>query len=94
MHRYDHFVDYSVPHEAPFQPTIARYMDEVFLIISTSKLFSYAGQRCGLAVIPPAFAQKSYPHLATRFARPKIINAFLQGGLNPTSGLVSFLQCT
>ncbi len=43
--------DISVPGVAPFQPTVAKYTDNYILFISSSKAFSYAGQRIGLMVI-------------------------------------------
>jgi len=43
--------DYSQPGVAPFQPTVAKYTDNYILLISSSKAFSYAGQRIGMMVI-------------------------------------------
>ena len=43
--------DLSKPGIPPFQPTVAKYTDNYFLMISSSKIFSYAGQRIGLAVL-------------------------------------------
>ena len=43
--------NYSVPGKPPYQPTVARYTDNYFIIISSSKVFSYAGQRVGFTVI-------------------------------------------
>ncbi|MCD4746022.1 MAG: pyridoxal phosphate-dependent aminotransferase [Bacteroidales bacterium] len=43
--------DLSKPGEPPFQPTVAKYTDNFILLISTSKAFSYAGQRVGMMVI-------------------------------------------
>ena len=43
--------DMSVPGEAPFQPSVAKYTDNWILFISSSKVFSYAGQRIGVMVI-------------------------------------------
>jgi hypothetical protein len=37
--------DISKPGVPPYQPTIAKYTDNYILLISTSKVFSYAGQR-------------------------------------------------
>ena len=81
--------DYSVPYRAPFQPSIARYTDRVFILLSSSKLFSYAGQRCGLTLIPESFARESFPFLKNRFAKEKIIEAFVQGGVYPTTASVA-----
>jgi len=43
--------DYSKPGVPPFQPTVAKYTDNYILMISSSKAFSYAGQRIGMMVI-------------------------------------------
>ena len=39
------------PFQAPFQATAARYTDNYVLMISGSKIFSYAGQRIAIAAI-------------------------------------------
>ncbi len=55
--------DYSHPGEAPFQPTIAKYTDNYVLLISSSKSFSYAGQRVGMMAISDKLFQRKYSDL-------------------------------
>lgn len=43
--------DYSRPGVPPYQPSVTRYTDNYILLISSSKVFSYAGQRIGMMVI-------------------------------------------
>ena len=43
--------DYSQPGVPPYQPTVAKYTDNYILFISSSKAFSYAGQRIGMMVM-------------------------------------------
>lgn len=43
--------DFSKPGQAPYQPSVTQYTDNFILFISSSKLFSYAGQRIGMMVI-------------------------------------------
>jgi aspartate/methionine/tyrosine aminotransferase len=43
--------DYSHPGQAPYQPTVAKYTDNYILLVSSSKAFSYAGQRIGLMLV-------------------------------------------
>lgn len=43
--------DYSQPGEPPYQPTVAKYTNNYVLLISSSKVFSYAGQRVGMMVM-------------------------------------------
>ncbi len=59
--------DISKPGKAPFQPTVANYTQNFILFISSSKIFSYAGQRCGLMVISNELFQREYPDLQERF---------------------------
>jgi aspartate/methionine/tyrosine aminotransferase len=59
--------DLSKPGEAPFQPTVAKYTDNYILFISSSKIFSYAGQRCGLMAISDKLFIRDYPQLQERF---------------------------
>lgn len=59
--------DLSHPGEAPFQPTVAKYTDNYIFMISSSKLFSYAGQRLGLLCISDSLFNKKYEHLKQRY---------------------------
>ena len=59
--------DLSKPGEAPFQPTVAKYTDNYILFISSSKIFSYAGQRCGIMAISDKLYERDYPDLQERF---------------------------
>mgnify|MGYP006277586337 CR=1 FL=1 len=42
---------YTKPGEPPYQPSVTKYTDNYILLISSSKAFSYAGQRIGMMVI-------------------------------------------
>lgn len=59
--------DLSHPGQAPFQPTVAKYTDNYIFMISSSKLFSYAGQRLGLLCISDSLFYKKYEHLKKRY---------------------------
>ncbi len=63
--------DYSVPGQAPYQPTVANYTDNWLMLISSSKSFSYAGQRVGMMIISNALFNKKYSRLEARFGNPK-----------------------
>ncbi len=45
--------DYSKPGVAPYQPSASHYTKKYLLLISSSKAFSYAGQRIGMMLISP-----------------------------------------
>ncbi len=81
--------DYSVPGEPPYQPTVATYTDNYLIIISSSKIFSYAGQRVAVTIISPALMHKKYAYLKTYFNTDKLGNAFIHGGLYPTTAGVA-----
>lgn len=59
--------DRSVPFEPPFQPTVARYTDNCALMISSSKIFSYAGERIALVAISDKLYDREYPVLRERY---------------------------
>ena len=62
--------DLSKPGEPPFQSTVAKFTSNYILFISSSKIFSYAGQRCGLMVISDQLYDREYEGLQKRFQGP------------------------
>jgi aspartate/methionine/tyrosine aminotransferase len=67
----------SQPFEAPFQSTIARYTDKYILLLSSSKAFSYAGQRIGIAAISDKLYNQSYDGLLLRYGISEFGNVFV-----------------
>ena len=63
----DYRRDLSHPYSAPYLPSVARYTDNYILMLSASKIFSYAGQRIALCCISDALYAKQYPALAERY---------------------------
>ncbi len=59
--------DLFTPGRPPYQPTVARYTNNYVLFISSSKIFSYAGQRIGVMIISDALYNRDYENLKTRF---------------------------
>ena len=55
------------PFQAPYLPTVARYTDNYILMLSASKIYSYAGQRIALCCISDKLFEKQYPALAERY---------------------------
>jgi aspartate/methionine/tyrosine aminotransferase len=51
------------PGKPPYQATAARYTDNYILFISSSKVFSYAGQRIGLMIMSDTLYEKKCPDL-------------------------------
>lgn len=62
--------DYSKPRQAPYQPTIAKYTDNYVLLISSSKVFTYAGQRIGMMIVSDALFDRKFEALNQKFGNP------------------------
>lgn len=71
--------DYLKPGEPPYQPTVLRYTQSGVCIISSSKMFSYAGQRIAIAVVHPELARRELPDLKDRLGTAHVGHAFLHG---------------
>lgn len=63
----DYRCDLSHPYEPPYVPTVARYTDNYILMLSSSKIFSYAGQRAALACISDVLFDRHFSALAERY---------------------------
>lgn len=59
--------DMGHPFQPPYPPTVARYTDNYILMLSSSKIFSYAGQRMALTCISDRLYDRHYPALAKRY---------------------------
>ena len=59
--------DLSHPYEPPYVRTVARYTDNYILMLSSSKIFSYAGQRMALVCISDKLYERQCPDLAARY---------------------------
>lgn len=69
------------PGVAPFQPTVAKYTNSYILLISSSKVFSYAGQRLGMIAMSNAIFSKEYPNLLSYFSCTDFGHAIIYGAL-------------
>jgi len=86
--------DYSHPGQAPFQPTVARYTDNYILLISSSKAFSYAGERVGLMVVSDQVWNWRSKDLLRYFATEGFGHSLLFGAIYAmTSGTSHSAQC-
>lgn len=68
--------DMSRPFMPPFQPSVAKYTDNYIMLISASKIFSYAGQRIALACISDKLYERHYPALYDRYGIARFGAAF------------------
>jgi aspartate/methionine/tyrosine aminotransferase len=73
--------DLSSPGHPPYQPTVARYTDNYLLLISSSKAFSYAGQRIGMLIMAPELYERRYPDLKRYYTSDKFGHAMIYGAL-------------
>jgi aspartate/methionine/tyrosine aminotransferase len=80
--------NYYVPGEPPFQPTVMRYTDQALTLVSSSKMFSYAGQRVALAILSPQLLQSHDPDLVERLGTSNVGHAFIHGLLYPNTASV------
>ena len=59
--------DLSHPYQAPYVRTVARYTDNYILMLSSSKIFSYAGQRIALVCVSDKLFDRHFPALEERY---------------------------
>ncbi|HEY5469920.1 MAG TPA: pyridoxal phosphate-dependent aminotransferase [Bacteroidales bacterium] len=81
--------DYSKPGISPFQPTIGKYIDDYIILISSSKIFSYAGQRIGIMAISDHLFGREYPDLLRYYSSGKFGHSAVFGALYGLSAGVS-----
>jgi len=71
--------DISHPGALPFQPSVGKYTENYALLISSSKIFSYAGERIGMLVLSDMLYHKEFPDLIPYFGTPKLGRAIIYG---------------
>ncbi len=95
--------DYSIPGQPPFQPTVGKYTDNYILLISSSKAFSYAGQRVGILAISNTLFEREIPTLKRFYTQTKFGRAMVYGAAYAVSagvthstqyGLAALLKAT
>lgn len=65
------------PFQAPYQATVARYTDNYVLMLSGSKIFSYAGQRIAIAAIPEKVYNRFSPELKRRYGIGRLGDSYV-----------------
>ena len=81
--------DLSKPGIPPFQPTVARYTNNFILTISSSKAFSYAGQRIGMMIISDEMFNRNYPNLKNYYSKDLFGNSMIFGSIYSLSAGIS-----
>ena len=77
------------PYEAPFQPTVAKYTDNYIIMMSASKMFSYAGQRIAVLAVSDVLYDRKYPELERRHKMARLGDALVLGIMYAISSGVS-----
>lgn len=77
----DFRTDFGKPYEAPYIPTVARYTDNYIMMVSGSKIFSYAGQRIALVCMHPEVFYRHYEALENFYEMPAFGDAYVYGVL-------------
>lgn len=77
--------DYSKPYEAPFIPSAGKYTDNYVLLISGSKIFSYAGQRIAIVCLSDTVYNRHYPYLESFYEMPTFGDCYVFGVLYTAS---------
>ncbi len=77
----DFRTNFGEPYKAPFVPTVAKYTDNYVLMVSASKIFSYAGQRIAMVCFSPAVADRECETINEYFGMPTYLKAFVFGVL-------------
>ena len=75
----DFRTDISQPGVPPFGSTVARYTDNYILLLSASKIFSYAGQRIALVCISDKLYCRKFDALKQRYNMPAFGDAYIFG---------------
>lgn len=82
------------PFEAPYQSTVAHYTDNYMLMLSASKIFSYAGERVATVAISDKLFNRVYPHLEKTLGMDTLGRAFIFTVLYTlSSGVCHSAQC-
>ena len=73
--------DLSIPGKPPYQVTVANYTRNYILLFSSSKAFSYAGQRTGMIIISDTLFGREYPDLKRFYSSDRFGYAMIYGSL-------------
>lgn len=73
------------PFQPPFQPTVAKYTDNYIIMMSASKMFSYAGQRIAILAVSDRLYAREYPALQQRYKIARLGDALVLGILYAVS---------
>lgn len=73
--------DFGHPYEPPYISTVAKYTDNYILLLSASKIFSYAGQRIAMVCMSDSVYKRKYETFAKFYEMPRLGDAYVYGVL-------------
>ena len=69
--------DLGKPFQPPYQVSVSRYTDNYIIMMSASKIFSYAGQRIAVAAFSDTLFRREYPALRERYGIGRLGDAYV-----------------
>ncbi len=73
--------EYHMPGKPPYQPSVSRFTDNYVILFSSSKVFSYAGQRIGVILVSEKLFKREFPDLLRYFSSPVFGHSLIYGAL-------------
>ncbi len=85
---------FGEPFCSPYVPTVAKYTDNYILMLSSSKIFSYAGQRAAVVCISDKLFARQFDALAERYSGAGIFGSTFVASIQYmiTSGITHTTQ--
>ncbi|MDE6510625.1 MAG: pyridoxal phosphate-dependent aminotransferase, partial [Muribaculaceae bacterium] len=81
----DFRTDFSHPFEAPYIPSVGKYTDNFIMLVSGSKIFSYAGQRIAIAAMSEQVYDRKYEFFTSFYEMAAFGAAYIFGVLYTAS---------
>jgi aspartate/methionine/tyrosine aminotransferase len=81
--------NYSQPGAAPYFPSIANYTDNFILLISSSKTFSYAGERIAAIIVSEKLFNSNFKDLTEFYTNEQFGDSLVIGTILLTTGGVA-----
>lgn len=81
----DFRIDLSEPYKPPYIPSVGKFTDNYILMISASKIFSYAGQRIAVVCMSKEVFERKYPNLEAFYEMPNFGEDYIYGVLYTAS---------
>ncbi len=81
----DFRTDFSHPFEAPYIPSVGKYTDNFIMLVSGSKIFSYAGQRIAIVAMSKEVYDRQYEFFTKFYEMPAFGDAYVFGVLYTAS---------